>query len=259
MIKFFSSIRKRLLSENKITRYLIYAFGEIILVVFGILIALSINNWNEDRINKQKEVHYLVGFKNDVTSQIKALETRIVFLNNSIMMAESILSDYSKTGKLLEIDNINFKLSKMMYTLGYPEINTTFNEITATGNLDLIKSKKLRASIINYYQFSESNTKSIESNINEVFYGKIFPVISSSVILLAENFDFKTNTIDENLLTKQLTPALEASIKDPTNTFNIINSVSMRLILAKTNLSSVEGGKKFAEFLLKSIETELSN
>jgi hypothetical protein len=49
MIKFFRKIRQRLLTENKFSKYLIYAIGEIILVVIGILIALSINNWNESR------------------------------------------------------------------------------------------------------------------------------------------------------------------------------------------------------------------
>ena len=52
MIEFFRKIRQKLLSENKFSKYLIYAIGEIILVVIGILIALQINNWNEN--NKQK-------------------------------------------------------------------------------------------------------------------------------------------------------------------------------------------------------------
>ena len=53
MIKFFRKIRQKLLTENKLSKYLIYAIGEIILVVIGILIALSINNWNEDRNNRK--------------------------------------------------------------------------------------------------------------------------------------------------------------------------------------------------------------
>ena len=58
MIKFFRQIRFNLMSENKTGKYLKYAIGEIILVVFGILIALSINNWNEDRksVKLQKEI-----------------------------------------------------------------------------------------------------------------------------------------------------------------------------------------------------------
>jgi hypothetical protein len=49
MIKFFRKIRQQLLIENKFSKYLLYAIGEIVLVVIGILIALSINNWNEKR------------------------------------------------------------------------------------------------------------------------------------------------------------------------------------------------------------------
>lgn len=49
MIKFFRKIRQRLLTENKFSKYLIYAIGEILLVVIGILIALQINNWNESQ------------------------------------------------------------------------------------------------------------------------------------------------------------------------------------------------------------------
>ena len=50
MIKFFRKIRQKLITENKFNRYLLYAIGEIILVVIGILIALQVNNWNNDRI-----------------------------------------------------------------------------------------------------------------------------------------------------------------------------------------------------------------
>ena len=49
MVKLFRNIRGQLLAENKLVRYLIYALGEIILIIFGILIALQINNWNEKR------------------------------------------------------------------------------------------------------------------------------------------------------------------------------------------------------------------
>ena len=55
MIKFFRKIRFNLLSENNTSKYFKYAFGEIILVVIGILIALQINNWNENRKNKITE------------------------------------------------------------------------------------------------------------------------------------------------------------------------------------------------------------
>ena len=59
MIKFFRKIRQNLLSEGKTGKYLKYAIGEIILVVIGILIALSINNWNENQKLRNQEITYL--------------------------------------------------------------------------------------------------------------------------------------------------------------------------------------------------------
>jgi hypothetical protein len=65
MISFFRKIRQKLLSQNKVTRYLVYALGEIILVVIGILIALQVNNWNEGRKQRQVELKYFFNLKKE--------------------------------------------------------------------------------------------------------------------------------------------------------------------------------------------------
>jgi len=70
MLSFFRSIRQRLLSKNEVTRYIIYAIGEIALVMIGILLALQVNNWNEGRKNIKKEVIYLQNFKKDLEFEI---------------------------------------------------------------------------------------------------------------------------------------------------------------------------------------------
>ena len=68
MIKFFRKIRQKLLTENKFSKYLIYAIGEIILVVIGILIALSINNWNDSRKNDNLRDNYIESLKKDLAA-----------------------------------------------------------------------------------------------------------------------------------------------------------------------------------------------
>ena len=60
MIKFFRKIRFRLMSENKTGKYLKYALGEILLVMIGILLALQVNNWREDRAILKQERNALV-------------------------------------------------------------------------------------------------------------------------------------------------------------------------------------------------------
>jgi len=58
MLKFFRTIRKKLIEEDNVRKYLLYAIGEILLVVIGILIALQVNNWNEERKLNLLEVSY---------------------------------------------------------------------------------------------------------------------------------------------------------------------------------------------------------
>ena len=82
MIKFFRHIRKSLLQQNKTGKYFKYAIGEIVLVVIGILIALSINNWNE---NKKANTN----FKKSLVNVFKDLE---VDLNK----AQDVISNYNR-------------------------------------------------------------------------------------------------------------------------------------------------------------------
>lgn len=71
MIKFFRKIRQSLLAENKLSRYLLYAIGEIFLVVIGIMIALYFNNLNQDRLNEKKIKATLVEIQSDIAADIR--------------------------------------------------------------------------------------------------------------------------------------------------------------------------------------------
>ena len=77
MIKFFRKIRYDLMEKNKTGKYFKYAIGEIVLVVIGILIALSINNWNEARKNKQTENNLLIGLKNEFKLNLEKIDEAI--------------------------------------------------------------------------------------------------------------------------------------------------------------------------------------
>ncbi|MFT6700074.1 MAG: uncharacterized membrane protein YgaE (UPF0421/DUF939 family) [Porticoccaceae bacterium] len=77
--KIFQKIRLRLLKENKLTRYLIYGVGEIILVVIGILIAVNINNWNIKKIDQIQEIKYLQNIKLDLQKDELSLKHDLNF------------------------------------------------------------------------------------------------------------------------------------------------------------------------------------
>ncbi|BAO76428.1 hypothetical protein [Winogradskyella sp. PG-2] len=93
MIKFFRKIRQNLLTENKFSKYLLYAIGEIVLVVIGILIALNINNSNQKKINEDKITSILKEVQNDLVKDIENSKTIFDYQIYTDSIAKLILND----------------------------------------------------------------------------------------------------------------------------------------------------------------------
>jgi len=109
MIKFFRKIRQRLLTENKFSKYLLYAIGEIVLVVIGILIALSINNWNQKRIETERLNSVLNIVKADlIKDTLNILRPIKDYENKKVILLKIIEKEKSKPS-LDSITELNFK------------------------------------------------------------------------------------------------------------------------------------------------------
>lgn len=162
MIKFFRKIRQNLLTEGKTSKYLTYAIGEIILVVIGILIALSINNWNER--------------KNNIAQAEKHLETIKLNLKDDIMQAENLLSETKTTLEysnnflgqfktILPIDNnIQMYLIYLMFERNIEVNESGFVALMNSNGISFI-DERLQVKILDYYRHIEQ-LKSREENAN---------------------------------------------------------------------------------------------
>ena len=148
MIKFFRKIRQNLLSEGKTGKYFKYAIGEIILVVIGILIAIQINNRNENRKNDNLEQNYLISLQEEFEFNKQNLAT-VVSLNDK--NANIGLKILNFTGPLeSEISEKSFD-SLLVNTIGY-EVefrprNEIIDELISSGKLSLIANSKLRTEL----------------------------------------------------------------------------------------------------------------
>lgn len=157
MIRFFRHIRKQLMEQNKIRAYFFYAICEILLVVIGILIALQVNNWNEERKDKDKSYNYLIRLNEDVDLILadvdNSLEGAERKLKNSIIVQEAL------EAKHLALSNQkNFDLYLEEYHQFYITIQDarTYNEMISVGDINLIENQWIRnafSSLANYREF----------------------------------------------------------------------------------------------------------
>tara|TARA_R110002167_G_scaffold270508_3_gene477027 strand:- start:120 stop:833 length:714 start_codon:yes stop_codon:yes gene_type:complete len=149
VIKFFRKIRQQLLTENKFSKYLLYAIGEIALVVIGILIALSINNWNEGNKRKSQEKKILLHMKRNLESNLLQDYPNLV-LDNSLK-STSIVLDYLENRKPYN-DSLDYHFAWIpAYTRHMP--NSTAYENLKTIGFDIISNDSLRENYQKLYAF----------------------------------------------------------------------------------------------------------
>ncbi len=147
MIKFFRKIRYDLMEKNKTGKYFKYAIGEIVLVVIGILIALSINNWNEAKKERAKEINYLKNLKIDLVTDLENNEHFSVLRFETSKNCSFLLNTASpKTIK--ETKEYTDKYDKILYWHAYVPSNNTFKELLSSGNLNLIKNDSIKNALL---------------------------------------------------------------------------------------------------------------
>lgn len=150
MIKFFRHIRQRFLSEGKFSKYLLYAIGEIVLVVIGILIALQINNWNEDRKARIQEFEILANLRTDLQADLKELAYQISFKTEMASEYRNCL-DILAERKTGSIEELKRDLRSILQVGGLVLNKTTFNNLETTGEIRLIRNKGFADSVVAYY------------------------------------------------------------------------------------------------------------
>lgn len=153
MLKFFRTIRKKLIEQDNIRKYLLYAIGEILLVVLGILIALQINTWNENRKNVAKEINYLSRLYNELD---KNRSYAVLYEDFSNHQVES--SEFLSRALLLEEDSI--EISELVnaliqgFQIPYPNYSdNVWQELISTGDLSLLHNKDLSFKLSDYFNY----------------------------------------------------------------------------------------------------------
>ncbi|MDT0558185.1 DUF6090 family protein [Ichthyenterobacterium sp. W332] len=160
MIKFFRHIRKSLIEKKQMGKYFKYAIGEIILVVIGILIALQINNWNQQQKENVFERKVLNEILSDTEEDIKQMKIAIKSINESDLSYKYIINAFDKNLAYTDSMDTHFAYALRFWSLSP---NSTAFETAKTEGLYFIKNDSIRFNLAKVNTYWYDYVKVLES------------------------------------------------------------------------------------------------
>lgn len=169
MLSFFRNIRQNLLGQNRFTRYLLYAIGEIILVVIGILLALQINNWNENKKKNELRKQYLSSLISDTVKDTLMLKKDLKTIEEDLALMTSLKNRLSKPSANMDTVRQIARYEYLPFFNPSNELNrNTITSLLSTGDLNLFV-KDLQSLILTHNTNQLGLQKIMDKNVDIFF------------------------------------------------------------------------------------------
>ncbi len=198
MINFFRSIRKKFITKGRSRNYLIYAFGEIFLVMIGILLALQVNNLNEDRKLKRTELSLLEEIQTNLRSTLDNFVGDTTYNRKTIVFYENILHHIENDLPYdQELDSAFASLR--FFSTGFA-MTSAYKSLQEEG-LGIIKNKDLKINLQNVFDHKltelETDVSQVEWDISSTIMNPFFTkhiriIIDTNSTGLARPNDFES-------------------------------------------------------------------
>jgi hypothetical protein len=254
MIRFFRSLRLRLLTENRFSKYLLYAIGEIVLVVIGILIALQINDANDTRKERVKEVNYLENIKTDLQINIHEMDRYLSIRTGCIEAAQRIIAHFEGE-PITDYDAFNADGVSIYGWQKFYQSNNTFQELVNSGNLALISNQSIKTMLLDLeslYKKMKSEEDHFRFDTETLIYEPLYELMDLQQ--LVNNFEYKASggeSGEEVILTAEF---FEGYLKSQ----KLKNGFAMTILEFGTINGQMREMKRMSEVLIASIDMEIA-
>ena len=217
MIKFFRQIRLDLMEKNKTGKYLKYAIGEIVLVVIGILIALSINNWNEKRIEVNQEKITLSNLNEEFQDNLRDLDSITVKLSNTIGAMEHLFAMFNNEESQFASKTLDTIISKTLTSPTWKPSEFVLNDLKSSGGLSKLRNKELKRLLFQwtryYNEMKEMAMQTEKTSIDIVNFLKAHGSLRN-VDVSAASFKYERSKLNIDNLSLLQNPQFENYIDD---------------------------------------------
>lgn len=232
MINFFRKKRKEMAEDNKSLKYARYAIGEIVLVVIGILIALSINNWNDHRKDRKYEKEILQLINQNLKSDSISLTKELITAREANKASEKLIEQVNSG---IINDSLNFLMGKIITFERFKSTSSAFEVLKAKG-IETISDNNLQLALISYYDENLFKVYQSLSDVELSFKTDWMPIIRHNF----KDFKWRNYSIpvdSEKFFTNPSTITLFKIFKD--NRLGTIKNIELALLkISEVNVLS---------------------
>ena len=253
MIKIFRKIRQKMLIQNKFSKYALYAIGEIVLVVIGILIALQINNNNELSKARTKELNYLNNIKTDLIVNNQELDSYIETRTQCIEAANTIL-DHIEGKEIEDLEKFNALGVPIYNWQKFHQNNNTFQELVSSGNLALISNDSIKNMLLDIetlYKKLKSEEEHYRFDTEELIYKPLYNMMDLNPMV--NNFQYRLSNGTSGKNTKLTSDYYDEFLKSN----EIKNGFVMTILEFSTMNAQMLEMKDMSLNLIKHIDKEM--
>lgn len=248
MLRYYKKLEENFLNLSGLSKYLIYGVTEIILLVVGVVIALQVNNWGQQRNDRELEKYYLEALHEQVSNDIIDIERVIEHDSDVLEAINGLLTKIKENESSSDEASIAY-IRDIFTTTGTNPNTIVFEDMKSSGRINLVSSPDLRFQIQEYYDYIEEAHEDVASNTQLMYRWYNDYVISKD-----SDINSLYNTISPTIV--EVTPYEDILVNDEIiNQF--IQRLSVRFGLTEFNLARHFNSLEMANELKESLEAYL--
>ena len=254
MIHLLKKIRRKLLIEKRLSNYVLYAVGEILLVVIGIVLAIQFSNWNAKKAEIKKEIWYLDNMANDMFNQRQELDYLKNYYISALSISKNILIDLNKKKSFKNIDSLFSKLNQLKISDPFPNVDNTYKELVSSGQVALIENDDLILDIIDFYIYNEKLENYFKTSQERIFYGEIYGVLNKYAPIDLSDYSDNVYILQQDSAT---TNYILEELEIPKNRLELTNAIKNKIIIVSDYKNDVIESLKMIDTMIQAIDDEI--
>ena len=258
MLRFFRQIRQSLITDNKVSKYLLYGIGEILLVVIGILIALQVNNWNEERQLRSEEIEVLKNIKKDMGNTIEEFE----YLNgirDKVLYGTKGIFELAATKQIKE-EALDSLIGLTFYRPTFNNKQGAIDLLFSSGKINLIRNDSIRELLLAWPGMIDDMVEE-EEYATELFLDLYYPTVAKYVVLdnivalVYSTSFFGTKTTEVSYTPLPIDHDYDGLLENR----EFLNHLRMRATHMRINNEEVNDLIRYAQKLISLINAEINS